>query len=135
VLDAYAGELGVADRITILRGVSADDKPFLYRAADVFLSPVDNVQEMFGIRPVEAMACGIPQVVADWNGYRDLVARRDRLPRGDALGGLRRRGGAAQPAAQRPPARPHDAGALGGRRLRYPVHEPRSGVTDRRGAS
>lgn len=74
VLHAYAGELGIADRITILRGVSADDKPFLYRAADVFLSPADNVQEMFGITPVEAMACGVPQVVADWNGYRDLVA-------------------------------------------------------------
>lgn len=47
--------------------------PELYATADVFVSPVDNLQESFGITPIEAMACGIPQVVADWNGYRDTV--------------------------------------------------------------
>jgi D-inositol-3-phosphate glycosyltransferase len=42
-------------------------------AADVFTSPADSVQETFGLTPVEAMACGIPQVVSDWSGYRDTV--------------------------------------------------------------
>jgi hypothetical protein len=45
----------------------------LYNAADVFTSPIDNCQETFGITPVEAMACGVPQVVANWDGYRDTV--------------------------------------------------------------
>jgi glycosyltransferase involved in cell wall biosynthesis len=45
----------------------------LYALSDVFTSPVDNVQETFGITPIEAMSCGVPQVVSDWNGYRDTV--------------------------------------------------------------
>src|SRR5207244_1790203 len=35
--------------------------------------PVDNLQETFGLTPIEAMACGVPQVVSDWDGYRDTV--------------------------------------------------------------
>lgn len=41
--------------------------------ADVFVSPVDNIQETFGLTPLEAMASGVPQVVSDWSGYRDTV--------------------------------------------------------------
>ena len=33
----------------------------------------DNIQETFGLTPVEAMAAGLPCVVSDWNGYRDTV--------------------------------------------------------------
>jgi len=42
-------------------------------AADVFLSLSDNIQETFGLTPVEAMAAGLPCVVSDWDGYRDTV--------------------------------------------------------------
>jgi len=45
----------------------------LWAAADIFTSLVDNVQESFGLTPIEAMACGLPAVVADWDGYRDGV--------------------------------------------------------------
>ncbi|MEW5686349.1 MAG: glycosyltransferase family 4 protein [Pseudomonadota bacterium] len=45
----------------------------LVSAADVFLSLSDNVQETFGLTPVEAMAAGLPCVVSDWDGYRDGV--------------------------------------------------------------
>ena len=31
------------------------------------------MQETFGLTPIEAMACGVPQVVADWDGYRETV--------------------------------------------------------------
>ncbi len=45
----------------------------VWAAADFFLSLSDNVQESFGLTPVEAMAAGLPCVVTDWNGYRDTV--------------------------------------------------------------
>jgi glycosyltransferase involved in cell wall biosynthesis/Flp pilus assembly protein TadD len=42
-------------------------------AADIFASLSDNIQETFGLTPIEAMAAGLPVVVSDWNGYRDTV--------------------------------------------------------------
>lgn len=45
----------------------------LYVAADVFLSPSDNVQETFGLTLLEAASAGLPVVASDWDGYRDLV--------------------------------------------------------------
>ena len=52
-----------------------------WQAADLFTSLSDNIQETFGLTPVEAMACGLPGVVSDWNGYRDTVR--------DGIDGLR----------------------------------------------
>ena len=46
----------------------------LYGAADIFLSPVDNYQETFGITMIEAMSQGLPIVASDFSGYRELVA-------------------------------------------------------------
>ena len=43
------------------------------QAADIFVSLSDNIQESFGLTPIEAMAAGLPCVVSDWNGYRDTV--------------------------------------------------------------
>jgi glycosyltransferase involved in cell wall biosynthesis len=45
----------------------------LWAGADIFTSLVDNIQETFGITPVEAMAAGLPVVVSDWDGYRFTV--------------------------------------------------------------
>jgi glycosyltransferase involved in cell wall biosynthesis len=45
----------------------------LWAAADIFISLVDNIQETFGITPLEAMASGLPVVVSDWDGYRYTV--------------------------------------------------------------
>jgi starch synthase len=44
-----------------------------WQAADVFVSLSDNIQETFGLTPLEAMASGLPVVVSDWNGYKDTV--------------------------------------------------------------
>ncbi|MBN2194863.1 MAG: glycosyltransferase family 4 protein [Polyangiaceae bacterium] len=71
-LRSFAAAWGVGDSLRIL--VDAAIGPELYGCADVFVSPIDNIQETFGLTPIEAMACGIPQVVSDWNGYRDTVA-------------------------------------------------------------
>jgi glycosyltransferase involved in cell wall biosynthesis len=42
-------------------------------AADMFLFPIDNLQESFGIAPVEAMAAGLPVIASDWDGIRDTI--------------------------------------------------------------
>ncbi len=44
-----------------------------WHGADMFLSLSDNIQETFGLTPIEAMAAGLPAVVSDWDGYRDTV--------------------------------------------------------------
>lgn len=56
--------------------VTNDDPRFpkgLWAAADIFTSLSDNVQESFGLTPIEAMACGLPSVISDWDGYREGV--------------------------------------------------------------
>lgn len=45
----------------------------IWSVADIFLSLSDNIQETFGLTPIEAMAAGLPSVVSDWDGYRDTV--------------------------------------------------------------
>jgi glycosyltransferase involved in cell wall biosynthesis len=72
VLGDFAAGLGLADSVRVLTEVG-DDLPELYAAADVLVSPVDSLQESFGLAPVEAMACGLPQIVSDFDGYRDTV--------------------------------------------------------------
>ncbi|HET6158893.1 MAG TPA: glycosyltransferase family 4 protein [Dongiaceae bacterium] len=45
----------------------------IWQAADIFTSLSDNIQETFGLTPIEAMAAGLPSVVSDWDGYKDTV--------------------------------------------------------------
>jgi glycosyltransferase involved in cell wall biosynthesis len=56
-----------------LDGRKPDVRREIWAAADIFVSLSDNIQESFGISPVEAMAAGLPTVVSDWDGYRDSV--------------------------------------------------------------
>lgn len=56
-----------------LDGRLPDVRFSIWAVGDFFLSLSDNVQETFGLTPVEAMAAGIPNVVSDWDGYRDTV--------------------------------------------------------------
>jgi glycosyltransferase involved in cell wall biosynthesis len=54
-------------------GRPPDVRTGIWAAADLFTSLVDNIQETFGLTPIEAMAAGLPGVISDWNGYRDTV--------------------------------------------------------------
>lgn len=72
-LHQYAKGLGISENVLIKEAFPPAERNILYSAADVFVAPTDNVQETFGLTPIEAMACGVPQVVADWGGYRDTV--------------------------------------------------------------
>ena len=59
--------------LDVLPNPSPEEKLALYAAADIFVSPSDNIQETFGLSLLEAGAAGLPAVVSDWNGYRDIV--------------------------------------------------------------
>ena len=59
--------------VITLDGRKAKDRETAWAGADVFCSLSDNIQETFGIVPIEAMAAGLPVVVSDWDGYKDTV--------------------------------------------------------------
>jgi glycosyltransferase involved in cell wall biosynthesis len=63
-----ATRLGVADRVRFL-GSLADVRPLL-QAADLFVMP--SLYEGFSIAALEALACGVPALLADVPGLRDL---------------------------------------------------------------
>lgn len=44
-----------------------------WAASDVFVSLSDNIQETFGLTPLEAMAAGLPVICSDWDGYQETV--------------------------------------------------------------
>lgn len=73
-LEHYVKEFALSKHVRFIDSPSDKTKRALTAAVDVFVSPGDSIQESFGITPIEAMACGIPQVVADWDGYRDTVS-------------------------------------------------------------
>ena len=60
-------------KVHLLDGQNAEIRTKAWAAADIFTLPVDNIQETFGLAPVEAMAAGLPVVVTDWDGFRDTV--------------------------------------------------------------
>jgi len=68
-LERLAVRLGIADRVQML-GFQRDVRPVL-AALDVFVLP--SRWEGFGLATLEAMAAGLPVVVTDVPGSRDLV--------------------------------------------------------------
>ncbi|GHH87653.1 glycosyl transferase [Streptomyces sulfonofaciens] len=70
-LRKIAEEYGVADRVTLVGGVSRDDMPRLMSGADLVLSTPRY--EPFGIVPIEAMACRTPVVATAVGGQLDTV--------------------------------------------------------------
>ena len=68
-----AGQLAIEDRVLFNFEMAPDERSTIYAAADIFVSLADNPQETFGLAPLEAMAAGLPVVLSDWDGYRDLV--------------------------------------------------------------
>ncbi len=56
-----------------LDGREQENKNITFACGDIFMSLSDNIQETFGLTPLEAMASGIPVIVSDWDGYRTTV--------------------------------------------------------------
>jgi glycosyltransferase involved in cell wall biosynthesis len=57
----------------LLDGANAEERLATLSGGDMFLFPIDNIQETFGLAPVEGMAAGLPVVATDWDGLRDTV--------------------------------------------------------------
>lgn len=74
MLELWAKAMGVADRVRLAVDFADADKRHLLAAGDVFVSPVDNVQETFGQSVVEALAAGLPVIASDFDGYKDTVS-------------------------------------------------------------
>ena len=68
-----AARLAPHARVGFVDGQDSAIRVGAWRAADVFLSLPDNVQETFGLVCVEGMASGLPVIGSDWDGYRDLI--------------------------------------------------------------
>lgn len=60
-------------RVITLDGRDSGDRKKAWAAADIFCSLADNIQETFGLTPLEAMAAGLPVVASDWNGYKSTI--------------------------------------------------------------
>ncbi len=56
-----------------LDGRNSEQRTTAWASADIFCSLADNIQETFGLTPIEAMAASLPVIVSDWDGYKDTV--------------------------------------------------------------
>lgn len=63
--------------VEVLPNPTPEEKEQLFAAADIFVSPSDNIQETFGLTLVEAAAAGLPVIASDWDGYRDIVVHEE----------------------------------------------------------
>lgn len=70
-LAPLVSSLGLEDRIRLSGSVPMDDVPSVLRSADVFFNP--SILEGFSQANVQALACGLPLVVTDVPGNRDVA--------------------------------------------------------------
>jgi glycosyltransferase involved in cell wall biosynthesis len=72
-LVGLARRLGVSDRVRFCPAVSDEELPRFLALGDVFVFPSQNRLEGFGLAVAEAMAAGLPVVVADMPGVREVI--------------------------------------------------------------
>lgn len=72
-LEAGSRRLRVEDRVRFCADVSDDDLPAYLRLAELFVFPSQNRLEGFGLAVAEAMAVGLPVVIADMPGVREVI--------------------------------------------------------------
>jgi glycosyltransferase involved in cell wall biosynthesis len=74
-LQQYAQSMGI--RLVCRLRPTDEERRALYAAADVFLSPSDNIQESFGLTVAEAGAAALPVIASDFDGYRTIVVHEE----------------------------------------------------------
>lgn len=60
-------------KLHVLNGKDPGVREAALSGSDAFVFAIDNIQETFGLAPVEAMAAGLPIVASDWDGMKDSV--------------------------------------------------------------
>lgn len=71
-LQALARALGVEQHVIFAGRIAEEEKPDIFRLADVYVMP--SVMEGLGIVPLEALACGVPSIASSANGSCEAVA-------------------------------------------------------------
>lgn len=73
ILTELLAENGLQKNARVLSNFPDALKTHLYAASDVYVAPVDNLQETFGLSILEAMAHGCAVVASDFDGYAELI--------------------------------------------------------------
>lgn len=76
-LETLAKGLGVSDQTHFTGKIPHNAVPDAIRGFDIFCSPSVLDSESFGVSAVEAMACGVPVVTSDVDGFREVVSDRE----------------------------------------------------------
>lgn len=70
-LGPVIGRYGLEDRVILTGRVSDEERRWLYQAAHAYITP--SMYEGFGLTPLEAMACGVPAIVANRTSLPEVV--------------------------------------------------------------
>ncbi|MCI4335538.1 MAG: glycosyltransferase family 4 protein [Thermoplasmata archaeon] len=73
MLRELAVRLGIGERVRFCPEVTDAELPSYFRAADLFVFPSMSRLEGFGLVVAEAMAAGLPVIVADMPGVREVI--------------------------------------------------------------
>jgi glycosyltransferase involved in cell wall biosynthesis len=83
---AAVSSLGLEDSVRLTGHVPRRDLPALYRAASVYVSV--SWFEGFGLTPLEAMACGVPVIVANRTSLPEVVGGAGLIVEPEDVAGL-----------------------------------------------
>ena len=72
-LEKQAHDLGLTDKVTFLGRIPNEDVAVLLSNMDVYAALSRSDSESFGVAAVEAMSCGVPVVVAEADGFKEVV--------------------------------------------------------------
>jgi phosphatidyl-myo-inositol dimannoside synthase len=78
-LRARVADKGLTERVLVTGPIHEADLVDLYRCADVFYLPSeagDGMGEGIPLTPMEAMSCGVPVIVGNQDGSRELISNR-----------------------------------------------------------
>jgi glycosyltransferase involved in cell wall biosynthesis len=76
ILKRLAGSLGISELVRFHGAVPHEEVPRILSGFDIFCAPSISDSESFGVAAVEAMACEVPVVVSDVDGFREVVCDR-----------------------------------------------------------
>lgn len=77
-------QFGLDDRVILTGRVSDEERRWFYQAAHAYITP--SMYEGFGLTPLEAMACGVPAIVANRTSLPEVVGEAGLIVEPDVQG-------------------------------------------------